>query len=286
MDSEYIVLQAAGLSLYRLMLPLIGAAVVVYGVSSVTLMYISPWAVRSLQRLFFEVAHTQAYYHLRPQEFNIAFRGLVLYVERTEPEQQRLHGIFIADSRSGTAQIITAHSGELVSEPEQSQVVLWLRQGTIHRYIPEQKRYHLLQFGDYEVVLTLDNKFARPVGSAGKVRELFPEQFSEVIAQYKAVGKDYRGLLLFWHKLYALPFACMIFAGLGPALGVVHTRAGRASGYALSIVAIFVYYILLTSSDALGEETQLPPLVAAWLPNVCMGGVTLWLLRRTARGRS
>lgn len=284
-DSEYIVFQAAGISLYRLMLPLLGAAIVVYGLSSVILMYVSPWGIRGLQRLFFEVAHTQAYYHLRPQEFNAAFKGLVLYVEHTDPEQQRLAGIFIADTRAGVSQIITAHAGTLFSQPETSQVVLRLHEGTIHRYVPEQTRYHLLQFGDYEIVLTLDNKFLRPVGSSASVREFFPGQFREAIEQRKAAGKDYRSLLLVWHKLFALPFACIIFAGLGPALGIVHTRAGRSSGYVLSIGAIFVYYILLTCSDALAEETQFPPLLAAWLPNLCMGGLTLWLLRRTAYGK-
>ena len=80
------------------------------------------------------------------------------------------------------------------------------------------------------------------------------------------------------------PLACIIFAGLGPALGTAQTRSGRSAGYLLSIAGIFVYYILLSASDALGEDRGLPPVLAAWLPNMCMVGLTALLLRRHVHG--
>jgi lipopolysaccharide export LptBFGC system permease protein LptF len=75
----------------------------------------------------------------------------------------------------------------------------------------------------------------------------------------------------------------MLFAGLGPTLGVVETRSGRSGGYVLGLLAIFIYYIFLTAGTALGEKTSFSPLLAAWLPNLCMGLGTALLLRRTAR---
>jgi lipopolysaccharide export system permease protein len=284
MDSEYVVLKAAGVSMYRMLVPLCAAAVVLYGVASAVLMYVSPWGFQSLQRLFFEVARSRAYYHLRAHEFNDTFKGLVLYVERTVPELQRLEGIFIADTRSGVSQVITAQAGDLVLQPEAMRVILRLEQGTIHRYVPTAKRYHLLQFGHYDVTLDLDTQLARQTRDEVRPRELFPSQFQAEIERRQALGRNPRDLILFWHKLFALPFACMIFAGLGPALGVVHPKSGRSAGYVLGLGAIFVYYFLLTASDALAEEIHLfPAFLAAWFPNICMGGITLLLLRRTAR---
>src|SRR5919197_559768 len=116
MDSEYVVLKAAGVSVYRMLVPLFAAAVVVYGLASFVLMYVSPWGFQGLQRLFFEVARSRAYYHLRAHEFNDTFKGLVLYVERTVPALQRLEGIFIADTRSGVSQVITAEAGDLLTQ--------------------------------------------------------------------------------------------------------------------------------------------------------------------------
>jgi LPS export ABC transporter permease LptF len=284
MDSEYVVLKAAGISMYRLLVPLCAAAVVVYGLSSFVLMYISPWGFQGLQRLFFEVARSHAYYHLQEHEFNDGFQGLVLYVERTVPEQQRLEGVFIADTRSGVSQIITAQAGELFSQPEALRVVLRLEHGTIHRSAPPYKRYNVVTFGHYDVTLNLDTSLARQARDEARPRELFPSQLRAEIARRQALGQPSRALVLYWHKLFALPFASIIFAGLGPALGVVQPKSGRSAGYVLGLGAIFVYYIFLTASDALTDKIPFfPAFLAAWFPNICMSGITLLLLRRTSR---
>jgi lipopolysaccharide export LptBFGC system permease protein LptF len=141
-----------------------------------------------------------------------------------------------------------------------------------------------LQFDRYDVRLDLDTWLAQKSTAAVRPRELFPAQLRAEITQQRAAGGDVRPMTLFWHQRWALPFACFIFAGLGPSLGIVHTRSGRSGGYALGIGAIFAYYLCLTASNVLGERTGCPPLLAAWLPNLCMGALTLWILRRMASG--
>ena len=285
-DQEYVVLKAAGLSLYRLLAPLLSVAIVVYLAASMALMYGAPWGFQGLRQMIFEVARRQAHYHLRPQEFHDAFQGLVLYVERTQPEKRRLEGIFIADSRTTSPQVITARAGELVVHPDALQVILRLHSGTIHGYEPDNDRYYVLRFGDYDIRLELDTILARRAKRTKRPRELFPFQIREQIARQEPGTMSHRRLVLFWHKLFALPFACIIFAGLGPVLGIVQTRSGHTAAYILGLAVIFVYYIFLAASNALGEETAFPPLLAAWAPNLCMSGLTVLLLRRTVRGRT
>ena len=283
-DSEYVVLQASGISLYRLLLPLLTVGIVLTLLAGFLLMYLSPWGFRGLKQLFFEVARSQVQYHLRPGEFHEAFRGLVLYVDRTYPEERRLEGIFIVDAQRQPEQVITARTGELLTREDTLQIVLRLEQGRLHRYDPQRQRYHLLRFERYDVRLNLDTKLAQRAGRPSKPRELYPAQLREQIAQSQAAGEDVRPLLIHQHKLWTLPLACLLFAGLGPSLGVVRTRSGRSGGYVFGLGVIFFYYLFITASDAVGEETGLPPWLAAWLPNLIMSGLMLWLLRRTARG--
>lgn len=279
-DGEYVAMKAAGLSLYRLLLPLLGVALVVYAGSGLLLMYGVPWGSQGMRRMVFEVAWQQAHRHLRPKTFHDAFKGLVLYAERTQPEQHRLEGIFIADTRTPPLQIITAQRAELIVQPEILEVVLHLHEGMIHAVGADDDRYVVLRFRDYVIRLELDTVLARRAKRTTRPRELYPTQIREQIARQAAGGAQRRRLVLFWHKLVALPFACIIFAGLGPVLGIVQTRFGRGGGYILGLGAIFVYYIFLSGSNALGEETSFSPLLAAWLPNICMSGLTLFLLRR------
>ena len=284
MDSEYLVLKSSGISLYRMLVPMGAAGLVMYGLASAVLMYVSPWGFHGLQKLFFEVAQSRAYYHLQAHEFNDTFKGLVLYVERMDPEKRRFEGVFIADTRSTVSQIITAKSGEVLTQADALRVVLHLEHGLIHRYGAPYKRYDLVRFGRYDVFLDLDTHLARQVRDEVRPREMFPAQIRADIVRRQGLGANVRDLRLFWHKLFALPFACIIFAALGPALGIVQPKAGRSAGYVVGLGVIFVYYLFLTASDALAEDTLFfPPFLAAWLPNLCMGAFTLFLLRRTAR---
>jgi lipopolysaccharide export system permease protein len=283
-DSEYMVLQAAGVSFYRLLLPLFGVSIVLYMLTTLALMYGAPWGFQGVRRMVFDVARAQAHTQLQAQEFNDTFAGLVLYIDHIDPASRQLSGIFIADTRVTPSHVITARTGEFVTVPETLQVLLRLHNGTLHRYTPREQRYQLVHFGSYEVFLDLDSQLARRVRGGTKLAELFPAQLRAEIQQRRVTGVAYRQVALYWHTLIALPFTCFIFAGLGPGLGVVQTRSGRSGGYVFGLVALLLYYVFLSAGKALGEETPLPPWLAAWLPNLGLGGITIGLLLRTARG--
>jgi lipopolysaccharide export system permease protein len=266
-DHEYIVLKAAGLSFYRLITPLGIIACALYGATHVSLMYGSPWGLQGLRGLVFEVARTRAHTHLRPHEFNDTFAGLIVYVEHVHATPPQLR------------------QGEILTHADSLQVVLRLYDGELHRYTQTETRYHVLRFAQYDVRLDLDTHLARRARKEVTPREMFPSELRQEIAHRHAAGKAYRQLVLFQHTLFALPFACLIFAGLGPVLGVVETRSGRSGGCVFGLLAVFIYYIFLTGGKILGEETTFPVFLAAWLPNVCLGGITVLLMRRTARGQ-
>ncbi len=282
-DSEFVALKAAGISFYRLLLPLFPVAVLVYVLSSAMLMYGSPWGFQGVKQLFLDVARNRVLYELRPGEFLDAFEGLSVYLERTYPQERRLEGIFIAQTQLQPQQVITADEGELLASADGLQILLRLTNGYLHRYDPEQKRYHLLRFEHYDVQLNLYTRLARWLNRPAKPREFSPAQLQAEIDARKAQDEDVSKLVLFRHKQFTLPFACLLFAGLGPSIGVVRTRSGRSTGYIVGVGVIFVYYLFLTASDAVAQDLGAPLLLASWFPNLAMCVVTLWLVRRTAQ---
>jgi lipopolysaccharide export system permease protein len=282
-DSEVVALKASGISFYRLLLPLFPVAILVYALSSAMLMFGSPWGFQGVKQLFLDVARSRVLYELRPGEFLDAFEGLSVYIARTYPQKRRLEGIFIAETRLQPQQVITANAGELIASADSLQIHLRLQNGRLHRYDPEQKRYYLLRFDHYDVQLSLYTRLARWLNRPAKPREFFPAQLQAEIAARQAKGEDVSKLVLFRHKQFTLPFACLLFVGLGPSIGVVRTRSGRSSGYVIGVGVIFVYYLFLTASDVAAQDLGAPLLLASWLPNLVMGAVTLWLVRRTAR---
>jgi LPS export ABC transporter permease LptG len=90
------------------------------------------------------------------------------------------------------------------------------------------------------------------------------------------------------HGRMAIPLASLVFAVLGFALASVTRRGGRASGFALSLALIILYWILYSLSEDLGREGHLSPALAAWGTNILLGLMALVLLwfRRTRGDQS
>ena len=83
-----------------------------------------------------------------------------------------------------------------------------------------------------------------------------------------------------YHSLLASAFGCLIAAGLAVPFAVSGVRVNPAVGVSKSIGLFVVFWILTVVGNQLGEQATLPPLAAAWLPNVVMGAAAVWFLWR------
>jgi len=81
----------------------------------------------------------------------------------------------------------------------------------------------------------------------------------------------------------AWPFACIIGVVVAVPLALRFGRRGRMLGIALSIVAFFAYYLMVSAASAFGRNGAVNPFLAAWLPNIIIGTagvILLWLEER------
>jgi lipopolysaccharide export system permease protein len=96
-------------------------------------------------------------------------------------------------------------------------------------------------------------------------------------------GGDVTRLLVERHQRISFPFASFIVLLLGAPLTGAIRRGGHALGFALTLLVGFTYYVLLQVGKSLGVNGTLPPLLAAWLPNlvfIAVGGLGLWKTRK------
>jgi len=82
----------------------------------------------------------------------------------------------------------------------------------------------------------------------------------------------------------ALPFASFVFALVGAPLGVRPARSGGKSvGFGVAVFIIFAYWVSFQMTLLLGRSGQLPPAVAAALPNLAGIIAAVYLNRRVLR---
>ncbi|MCX7780722.1 MAG: LptF/LptG family permease [Negativicutes bacterium] len=85
------------------------------------------------------------------------------------------------------------------------------------------------------------------------------------------------------HQRLAIPMASLVFATIGTPLGLQPHRSSSSIGLGISIIIILIYYAIMTVCTALGQGGTLPPVVAAWIPNIIGLVIGCFLIRRAAR---
>lgn len=86
------------------------------------------------------------------------------------------------------------------------------------------------------------------------------------------------------HHKFSIPFACLVFALVAPALGVKSHRGSSSIGLGLAILVGFAYYVLWNYLAIVARQGGgINPFWAAWLPNLITGLVGIVLILRVRR---
>src|SRR5437870_9914930 len=94
-DSEAIAFRATGLSMIRLLLPVMLLGVIACGTSLAINASVAPGTAARLRELRYEIAAKQTSLEVKPRIFNESLTNLILYVQT--PEGFRWDGIMLAD---------------------------------------------------------------------------------------------------------------------------------------------------------------------------------------------
>jgi len=108
-------------------------------------------------------------------------------------------------------------------------------------------------------------------------------ELKRYITELAQSGFDVVRLSVQLYRKFSFPLIAFVVALIGIPFALSMGRKGAISGVALSIGIAIVYWSVSSLFEAMGNLNQLPPLVAAWSPDVLfgLGGVYLLLRVRT-----
>jgi lipopolysaccharide export system permease protein len=283
-DSEVIAMRAAGISLYRLLVPVAMFAGIVALLTAWLSVTARPWGNSHLRQGLYEIVKTRAAAGIKPKVFNDEFKNLVIYVDQIRPATDVLEGILVADTRDPDLHnTVYAESGRLISNERRHSITLRLENGGIYSIGDNDKGYQDTRFTTYDITLDLNAALAQLRDREREPSELTLTELRHAISQIEGAGEPANAERVELHRKFAIPFACLVFAAIGVPLGIQPTRAVHSRGFSLSLGLIFLYYLLLTFGQNLGERGAVPPLLAVWLPNAVLAVVATVLLLRAGR---
>ncbi len=278
-DHELTAMKASGISLFQLIPPVITLSLLCYGVAAFMAVYALPWGSTSFRNALYEIARKKAHIEFKPRVFNDSFSGLVFYADGMTPQGDRMEGVLIQDERDkDKSQVIFSKVAQLVSDPDKGEVILILRDGSIHIHDKNDLVYRKIDFDYYHMRIDIEESLGGGKRIRTKDSEKSIGELKEEIEQKKAHGEDYIHEQVVIHEKYAIPFACIVFGLLGIPLGVLPPRSGRSYSLVKSLAIIMAYYIMMTATEALAERGLLLAWVATWIPNGFFLLVGLYLL--------
>jgi len=88
-----------------------------------------------------------------------------------------------------------------------------------------------------------------------------------------------------WNYRWALPTFCFVVVLLASPMGIVYSRRGILGGVAAAVALFFLMVFLSSLSLALGKGARIPPFFAAWSPVIAFAGIGAALLWFRSTGR-
>jgi lipopolysaccharide export system permease protein len=77
---------------------------------------------------------------------------------------------------------------------------------------------------------------------------------------------------------FAIPLTPLVFIFIAVPLAIRPQRSTSMLGMGLALLIVLVYYVLFTVGQKLGSVGVLPPVIAAWGPNVLLAAIGGWLM--------
>ena len=113
--------------------------------------------------------------------------------------------------------------------------------------------------------------------------EMDYEELREYVKTLKKRGSDFVKYLVELHFKLSFPFANFIIVLFGAPLAANLRKTGFAMSFAASLFICFIYWGTIQTSRSMGQNGILPPLAAAWLPNIIFLAGGIYLLHRIRR---
>ncbi len=273
---EITAMRTSGISLSRIAASVVAAGVVV----SVANLALNELLVPSAEDRYRQALAVALRRPAPAAQRDVLFRDVqegvesVYFVRRFLRDEQKMEGVVVNQLERGTLRrVIEAPEARYVGDGWE------FRDGAMYVLTGEGTvvtRFQRLRVGLRRTPREIAVPAVDP--SEMSIREL--RRYADVI---RRGGGDPTRYVVQAHFKTAVPFSAALFALLAVPLGLRPHRSGTSIGLGLTILVLIGYYIVSSITLTLGENGRLPPLPAAWAPNVVLGASGVVLLWRADR---
>lgn len=283
-DHELTAMRSAGVSVYRLLPPVAFFLIVAFLFGMFSSTTLQPRANRYLRLQSYETLKGQGNLELQEGVFNNLF-NLLIYFQKLKGGDT-LEGVLISDRSSKESKIIIARRGRFLSDPSTENLYLRLEKGRIYFESEDRSSYQIATFSVYYLRLEATQSIEK-TRLFKEVWGMSLDDLKKRLVEMKIEGKEreYRKLLIEFHKKFSLPAVVLVLGVLGVPLGIKSKFSSRFAGFIVSIAIIFFYYIIDTGFEIVAVEGLINPVWGAWMPVILFLLLAIYATVKVARER-
>ena len=264
-NSELVALKSSGISFNRIIRPVIILAFLV----SIGAFFINETLVPVSERAAANVMAYEVYKQSPPvfkekvflKEESGGSLKRVIYVNRMDIKDGMMSDVVVQEFENGLlSRLVSAEKGEWIDGS------WWLEEGKVFEITKENDVSLLFTFDKQALQLNLNPEEA--ARSSRTPDEMTLNELFREIEMMKQKGMDVSKIVMIMNLRFSVPWACLVLAIVGAAVGSRPQRSSSGMGLGLSVIIVFVYYIILSFTQSLGDAGYLHPVFAAWIANI------------------
>ena len=264
-NSELVALKSSGISFNRIIRPVIILAFLV----SIGAFFINETLVPVSERAAANVMAYEVYKQSPPvfkekvflKEESGGSLKRVIYVNRMDIKDGMMSDVVVQEFENGLlSRLVSAEKGEWIDGS------WWLEEGKVFEITKENDVSLLFTFDKQALQLNLNPEEA--ARSSRTPDEMTLNELFREIEMMKQKGMDVSKIVMIMNLRFSVPWACLVLAIVGAAVGSRPQRSSSGMGLGLSVIIVFDYYIILSFTQSLGDAGYLHPVFAAWIANI------------------
>jgi lipopolysaccharide export system permease protein len=270
--SELSAAKASGQSFYRLIVPILMASLLATGLA-LGVGEIAPAATRKQMELLGERERQSG-----SRRYNFVYRaeeGWAYVISSIDESEQLVRDIQM--EREGTGE-------------EYPTLIVQSRRATysdsLARWTLRGGRFRILTGGRAALTFEFDSMRVRDfteepkalLAEPARPEEMAYAELGRYIDALERSGGDGKKLRVGQELKIAVPFTCLIIAIFSAPLAVTSPRVSGAFGIGVGLGTTIVFLLLVQLSQGIGTGGLLPPVWAAWMPNILFFFAGSWLM--------
>jgi lipopolysaccharide export system permease protein len=274
-DSELDAMRASGLSLTRLLFPVLGLAIVLMVVSSYLLGFLEPYTRFGYRALVHLVTETQWNSAIERGAFFTGFGGKTILISDIAGGGRQLQKIFVKEENgSGGNVVLTAQRGDLVKRADLS-MMLVLHNGIRMETSAIGDAPHAMTFEQLD--LPLESISPEPFRERGERESELT--FPELLAAYHKIPDylDIKDVISEINERSTRTISIFFLPFLAFPIGISSRRTSKSMRMIVGVLFLIVYYEVLQFGAAMVERGKLGALPGLWLPCAAFAICSVWL---------